>query len=111
MLKRRRPLATMRTHVRDLLPLQIELDSSTYVFTWESGIGKWKPKNKGIESHERQIAALQSEIDRLTKENRIQMLANKDMKLKLYAIEKKFSRQKRNELEAKRLLEYEKAER
>ena len=65
MFKGKRQLATVKTPVKDLLPVDIKLSESKFEYKLNNGVGKWKSKSKNAEEDEKHIASLQNEVDRL----------------------------------------------
>jgi hypothetical protein len=64
-LRRKPAQATVRTHTKDLLPINVKLGRSKFEYTWSDGKGSWKSKSSGAKEDEKHIAALQREIDKL----------------------------------------------
>ena len=58
-LRRKPAQATVRTHTKDLLPINVKLGRSKFEYTWSDGKGSWKSKSSGAKEDEKHIAALQ----------------------------------------------------
>jgi hypothetical protein len=87
-LRRKRQLATVRTHTKDLLPVAVKLGKNKLEFICGNGKCTWERREKGVEDDENHITALQNEVNRLRE--------------RLHAVEK----QKMKEVETRYMIEF-----